>query len=77
MSSSKVRKSNLWRELEKLDARCAVDQLDFVQLAESLVLANYESDQDIAGVPDLSLQNLNLSADGEPSCFLSADKTRT
>ena len=42
------------------------DQLDFVQEAESLVLANYESDQDIARVPDLSLQNLNLSADGDP-----------
>ena len=54
-----------------------INQLDFLQDADSLVLANYESDQDIADIPHLSVQNLNLSADGEPSCFLGADKTRT
>ena len=57
--------------------RVLIDQLDFLQQADSLVLANYESDQNIADVPDLGLQNLNLSADGKPNRFLSTDKTCT
>ena len=32
-----------------------IDQFDFPQQTDSLVLANYESDQDIAGIPNLSL----------------------
>ncbi len=52
-----------------------INNLDLLQQTNPLVVANYESDQDVAGVPDFSLQYLDLGADGPPS--FSSDETCT